>query len=236
MRKNQLNSNSTLFLQLGILFSLVLVYSLFELQFSRTVFTLPDKTAHLEEPDIFVFPPFQIEKQKIPEKKIKIKLPTLLTKFTLDESNEPSKDTGFILKEPSKPVDYDSIFSDVPIIEDEDEIIPFVLVEQAPRYPGCKGKTEEEYKKCFNKKIKKFVAKKFNPNTELNLSGKQRINVQFEIDKNGDIVNVKARGPHKRLEKEAIKTIKKLPKMEPAKQRNRKVGVRYTLPILLYLN
>jgi len=107
-----------------------------------------------------------------------------------------------------------------------------VLVEQAPRYPGCTEKSEKDYKKCFNEKIKRFISKKFNTNIDIDLSGKQKIYVLFEIDKNGDITNINAKATHKRLEKEAIKVINKLPKMIPGKQRNRNVGVKYTLPIV----
>lgn len=57
----------------------------------------------------------------------------------------------------------------------------------------------------------------------------------FKIDKNGEIVDIEARAPHKRLEIEAIKVVKKLPKMEPGKQRTRTVGVKYVLPISLHL-
>jgi len=42
-----------------------------------------------------------------------------------------------------------------------------------------------------------------------------------------------ARGPHARLEKEAIRVVELLPDMTPGKQRGRPVGVKYTLPITL---
>ncbi len=236
MRKNQLKSNSFLFLQLGILLALVIVYSAFELKFSKKNFNLPDKTILTDETDIFVFPQFEIEKTSIPKEKSVNKLPKLLTEFEIDKTNDSSPQVDFTKNKPQPPIDFDSIFSDVPLIDDtlEDEIIPFIIIEQSPRYPGCKGPSEDEFKKCFNEKIKKFVAKKYNSNINLNLSGKQRINVQFEIDKNGDIVNIKARAAHKRLEKEAIKVVSKLPKMEPGKQRRISVRVKYTLPIILY--
>jgi protein TonB len=63
--------------------------------------------------------------------------------------------------------------------------------------------------------------------------GKKRVYVQFKISKTGDIVDVRARGPHARLEKEAVRVVELLPKMEPGKQRGRPVGVKYTLPITL---
>jgi len=234
MRKNQLNSNSNLFLQLGILLALVLVYTAFELKFVKTVFNLPDKTVFTDEPAIFVFPPFEVEKQESPKEKLKTT--KLLDDFIIDNSDSKTEEDIIVIK-PEPTINYDSIFGEVPIIEEiiKDETFPFVLVEQAPRYPGCKEKTEEAYKKCFNEKLRKFVAKKFNPNLDTNLSGKQKIYVLFKIDKNGDIVDIEARASNKRLEIEAIKVVKKLPKMEPGKQRTRAVSVKYVLPISLHL-
>jgi periplasmic protein TonB len=238
MRENQLKLNSFLFLQLGIILSLIIVYSAFDLKFSKKTFNLPYNTILSDEPYVFVFPQFEIEKKSIPKEKTVNKLPKLLTEFEIDKTDDKSPKEVFIINKSQPPIDFDSIFSDVPLIDDlpKDETIPFILVEQSPRYPGCKGPSEDEFKKCFNEKIKKFITKKYNSNLDVNLSGKQKINVQFEIDKNGDIVNIKARAAHKRLEKEAIKVVSKLPKMEPGKQRNTAVGVKYILPISLYFN
>jgi len=234
-RKNQLKSNSTLFLQLGILLALVLVYNTMELKFSKKVLHIPDRSVFAVEPDVFIFPTFEIEKPELHEDISKEKAIKLLNEIEIDEDDRESPKEEIVVNEPLPSVDYDSIFADVPIIDDiPEETIPFILVEQAPRYPGCKGSSEEEYKKCFNEKIKKFVSRKFNANLDLNLSGKQRIDIQFEIDKNGNIVNIKARAAHKRLEKEAKRVLLKLPQMEPAKQRNREVGVNYVLPIAVY--
>lgn len=237
MQKNQLKSNSSLFLQLGILLALVIVYITFELKFTKTIFNLPDKTVSSEEPNAFVFPPFEVEKPVNSKEIIKQKVPKLLDDFIIDNTDTKTKEDEFIIIKPQPNINYDSIFGEVPDINTDeiDEVIIFRKVEIAPRYPGCKEKSEKEYKKCFNAKIKKFVAKKFNTNIETNLSGKQRVNVQFEVDKYGDIINIKARASHKRIEKEAIKVIKKLPKMEPGKQRNRPVGVKYNLPIILHI-
>ena len=67
---------------------------------------------------------------------------------------------------------------------------------------------------------------------DLGLSGKQRIFVQFKINKGGNVVDVRARAPHPRLEREAVEVVKSLPKMTPGKQRGKPVGVLYSLPIL----
>ena len=81
--------------------------------------------------------------------------------------------------------------------------------------------------------MNEFIAKKFNTDLaqELGLSGIQQIRVFFKIDKNGDIVDIKARAPHPSLEKEAMRVIGLLPKMKPGKQRGKAVRVPYYLPI-----
>ncbi|MDX5585531.1 MAG: energy transducer TonB [Aureibaculum sp.] len=123
------------------------------------------------------------------------------------------------------------------VVEDEDiiEEVPFAVIEEAPIYPGCKG-SKAQRKKCLQVKIKEHVFKKYNIGLaeELGLEpGKKKVYVLFKIDHRGDIVNVQARGPHARLEKEAIRVVKLLPKMKPAKQRGKAVSVKYTLPITL---
>ena len=123
------------------------------------------------------------------------------------------------------------------IEEAEEEIadVPFAVIENVPVYPGCeKKRSNAEKKKCMSEKVQKFVQKKFNTELagDLGLEGRQRIAVQFKIDKNGDVVNVRARAPHPKLEQEAVKVVKSLPKMVPGRQRGTAVGVLYSLPIL----
>ena len=85
----------------------------------------------------------------------------------------------------------------------------------------------------MSEKVKKLVNKKFNTElgSDLGLSGVNRIFVSFKIDKNGNIANIRSRAPHPRLEQEAARVIKLLPKMTPGKQRGKPVGVLYSLPI-----
>ena len=120
-------------------------------------------------------------------------------------------------------------------VEEEIADVPFAVIENVPVCPGCESESGNNAKKrCMSEKVQKFVQKKFDTElaNDLGLDGKQRIFVQFKINKSGNIVDVRARAPHPRLEREAVDVVKSLPKMTPGKQRGKAVGVLYSLPIL----
>lgn len=117
------------------------------------------------------------------------------------------------------------------VIED----VPFAVIENVPVFPGCENEKGNDAKKqCMSEKISQLVNRKFNTElgSELGLSGVNRIYVRFKIDATGNIVDIGSRGPHPRLEQEAERVIRLLPKMTPGKQRGKAVGVLYSLPIV----
>jgi periplasmic protein TonB len=119
--------------------------------------------------------------------------------------------------------------------EEEIEKIPFMVVQQIPIYPGCENiRDKESQKKCMSEKIDAHVKKEFRTyiSEELGLTGLNRIFVVFKIDEKGDVADIRARGPNKRLEEEAIRVVKLLPKMKPGRQRDKPVAVEYSLPIM----
>ncbi len=119
----------------------------------------------------------------------------------------------------------------------------FNRVEIPPTYPGCSKGTPTQKKACFTKKIKRHLSRNFNTSIIENLnlsSGKKSIWINFDIDKFGNVVSVKARAPRtiasgarKTLENEAIRTIKKMPKMIAAKQNGSSVQISYSVPLTL---
>ncbi|CDF80864.1 regulatory sensor-transducer, BlaR1/MecR1 family / TonB-dependent receptor [Formosa agariphila KMM 3901] len=117
---------------------------------------------------------------------------------------------------------------------DDDIEVPYSVVEQVPIFPGCEDLPAAEQKGCFSGEISKFVGQNYNIDlaTTLGLSGRQRINVLFKIDKSGNITGVRARAPHPKLEEEAIRVINELPKMIPGEQKGIAVTVPYSLPIV----
>lgn len=117
---------------------------------------------------------------------------------------------------------------------EEDIEVPFAVIENVPVFPGCEKGNNAAKKKCMSEKIQKFVTRKFNTElaSDLGLSGRQRINVIFKIDKSGKVVGVRSRAPHPGLEKEAARVINMLPQMKPGMQRGKAVTVPYSLPIV----
>lgn len=225
--KSNLENYSKLFVQLGLVLVLFVTYVAIEHKtFDREFADLGavNMSADLEEeppiteriePEIPKAPP-----PPIPEK-IEVVEDEKEVEETIIESTETDETEEVIVEE-------------IEEVEEEEEVVedvPFAIIEEVPVFPGCKG-NKEKLRKCFNKKMQKHFNKKFDadlPN-ELGLSsGRKRLSMQFRVDQNGDVVDVKALAPHPKLKKEVIKILKLLPKMKPGKQRGQPVPVKYIL-------
>ncbi|MEH6534979.1 MAG: M56 family metallopeptidase [Psychroserpens sp.] len=117
--------------------------------------------------------------------------------------------------------------------------VPFSIVEETPTFTFCDTfKTNDERKKCLSDNVAKHVNKNFNMDlaTKLGLVGRQRINVIFKIDREGNVIGVRARAPHPKLEEEAIRVINTLPQFIPGKQKGKPVIVPYSLPIIFQVH
>ncbi|MCT4664137.1 MAG: TonB family protein [Flavobacteriales bacterium] len=128
---------------------------------------------------------------------------------------------------------------EIEIVEEEeevetDEVFNFAVVEDKPVFPGCeKEKTKAEKSKCFNMSVMKHVRKVFKyPKLAKQMGTQEKVYVEFVIGKSGKIESTRIlRGKDKHLKAEAIRIVKSLPKMKPAKQRGKAVKMKYTLPI-----
>ena len=228
---DKLQKSSSLFMQLGIVLAMLIVFVSLE-SYSVKNNINPSKFIPETEPVAFIntFPDFKIETPKKATGKTR---KTNIDKIDKTPDNLPIETIlNPTLKQTNK--NKPSIDDIIEVIIPEDEPMDFFPLEQAPIFPGCEGLNKEESKLCFTKKITQFVNKNFNTDLarEINLTGKQRIFVQFVIDKDGKVTNIKTKAPHIRLEKEALKVINKLPQMKPGMQQLKPVKVRYTLPIV----
>lgn len=240
--KKQLEKFSTIFMQIGLVLVLFIVYVFIEhetLQ-ERAVVGMP---YNMDEPDYIpdaILPvkkevkevkavqPKEVEPKPKPKPLIDIKKVDNSTKTV--ETALPTTDDEL------KKIDnlLNGMTSDEPVDDiGPDETVPFIVLETVPTFPGCTG-DNDELRSCFNKKMQKHFAKKFNADilSELGLSpGKKSVVMQFVIDKQGSIIDIIVKAPHPRIEREAMGVVKKLPKMKPGMQRGRPVGVKYTLPM-----
>lgn len=226
--KANLENYSKLFTQLGLVLTLTIVYVLIQSKtFTGDLMVLHDSNFVFEDQTEEIIE-YRIEAPK--KTPIKKKVIVDVIKQIDDEVDVP--ETIFVNIDPEAPVEISEIVEIIPeevIVED----IPFILIEDAPEFPGCSG-TKDEMKACFVSEIRKFVGKKFDNHLaeELGLApGVKKIFVMFKIDKTGNIVEIKARAPHIKLQKEAIRVVELLPKMKPGKQRGNPVSVKYVLPI-----
>lgn len=113
--------------------------------------------------------------------------------------------------------------------------ISFKMLDQAPIFPGCEDYDNlEELKQCFSKSISQHVANNFNTKLakDMNLTGKQKISVAFEVSTSGEINNIKVRAVNEALSNEAKRVINALPKLQPGMHNGKAVTVPYVLPII----
>lgn len=229
--KSNLENFSKIFMQIGLVLALFVTYAAIEQKtYDKTYgdLALVDMNAEMEE-EIPITERIEPVKPKTPPpptpEKIEVVEDEKEVEETVIESTETDEDDAIVVEE-------------IVEIEEAEEVVEdvsFMIIEDVPVFPGCKG-NKVELKNCFSKMVQKHFSRKFDaelPN-ELGLSpGKKRVFIGFKIDKQGNIVNVQARGPHPKIESEVISVMNKLPKMKPGRQRGKPVGVKYSIPFSL---
>lgn len=228
--KFNLENYTKIFLQLGLVLSLFISYTIVE---SNSII---HKKIILPEIDLYQF----VEEEPIITKRAEVSFPKMIKKqfpiFEVKEdiNNEMNEKVLEMIDQEQDQLNFIETITELEVEEEiEEEVFMINLVQKVPVFPGCKG-DNQELKDCFNKKMQKHFQKKFDadlPN-ELGLSpGKKRVVMIFKIDKTGNVTDVITRAPHPMLDKEAHRIIKLLPKMDPGIHQGEPVGVRYTLPM-----
>lgn len=233
--KKQLEKFSNIFTQLGLVLVLFIVYVALEHkteQKTAIVFDTRDSKIVYEEPNRDVI--FTKEPKVIPKIEAPKISPVFIDKIEKGDNDIIETVLDDNLTEEPILIDIDNDVFEVEIKEDIIEDVDFINIQNAPIFKGCENLSKEENKVCFDKKMKHFVQRNFDIAlaNELGLhSGNHKIQTQFIINKEGNIIDVKIRAPHNKLKKETQRIISKLPKFKPGKQNNRTVNVRYLLPI-----
>lgn len=235
--KKQLEKYSNIFLQIGLVLVLFVTHVIIENVVSEDM-KVTNKTA--EPPsEIYEYEPMPFERYREPPKEIAQKQPRQKVLLDIIKKGNPPKASLSTLTVEMKPVPPSNPIGtkkEEPKNEDPPKlakkVYDFSMV--TPLFKGCKDISKVENRACFDRKMKRFVQKKFDAEIAdgLNLShGDYRIFVQFIINENGDVVDIKVRAPHPMLHKEVESMIKKLPQFTPGKVGGENVKVKYILPI-----
>lgn len=225
-RKADLSRRSILFFQIGMILILFLAWQAIEWKsYERENFeTAVIGIEQFEEEDV----PIVVMPEQTPPPPVEI-----IDEIEVAEDEAEVEETPVESTEAPEEI---AEIDDIREIEEPEEIedVGYAFVEEVPVFPGCEGlSSNEERKQCMSDKIKQFVNREFDISLgeELGLSGINKIYVQFRIETDGSVTVIGARGPHPRLEEEAIRVAKSLPEMQPGRQQGKAVGVIYSLPI-----
>ncbi|OIQ40937.1 MAG: hypothetical protein BM563_01915 [Bacteroidetes bacterium MedPE-SWsnd-G1] len=237
---NNLQKSSIILLPLSLVLAMITVYSLIELKTTQaSIHQKEIKFNKIDPYDFAQMEEIQVEQTKNEKSNPLTKKQVSKILEDIKTTDDPEEvETELPFEEPKdKNPPADNLGNLIEVEDDEPitEDVPFILIEDAPVFPGCeKKKTGELKKACFSKSLSKFIGRKFNKDLAQGLglqSGKKKIWIQFTITKTGDIEIKNTSAPHPRLEKEGKRIVNLLPKMNPGKQRNVPVNVTYMLPI-----
>ena len=122
--------------------------------------------------------------------------------------------------------------------------LPFVIVEQMPRFPGCESQnlTEDEKFQCSERELMTYIANNLKYPVSARENGIEgRVFVEFVVDKKGDLTRIKVmRDIGAGCGAAAMKVVSTMVKEKgfwtPGMQRGKKVKVKYTIPITFKLS
>ncbi len=146
----------------------------------------------------------------------------ILIKDDVPEFDNPNIDWTSEIDPNAKMLVYD--FPDETKVIDD---IPFVIVQKMPRY-----KNGDQL--AFQKHLQKLVVY---PQEAQNANIQGRVYLEFVVDEKGYVIMEKViRSPHPSLSEAVLEALKKTDQWQPGEQRDKKVKVRFTIPINFTLN
>ena len=146
--------------------------------------------------------------------------------LTIIDDDATAEETNFASLEETGE---DVVIKHIPVTVDEEVVVEddiFVVVEENPQFPNG-GKAG----------LLQYLGKNIKYPTIPQENGTQgRVTVQFVVNKDGSIVDVKViRGVDPYLDKEAVRVISTMPKWIPGKQRGVPVRCKFTVPVTFKL-
>ena len=239
--------NSVIYFQVGLIAVLVLVLSFLEFKFlSFSKDTVFKAEPIWTEEAAFVYNPEIIKSNPIETKVVKavVKLPKEFVDVDIKKDDEVIKKEDLASESPSDTKSDVEVKTDVTNNNNNTTSTvdkPTIFsVEQLPMFKACKGLKRSEQKACFDEQLAKAISKNLvYPNIDLENKRQGTAVVEFVIDEKGNITNVKALDNNRAtpaMQVAAEKAVSKLPKLEPAKQGDVAVKIKYVIPISFKVN
>jgi len=235
-----LEKKRPVFFQIGMITALSFV--LFAFEWTSTNYEVKYLAA-MDNSDLIdeVIQPY-IEKKNKPKPQPKKR--TITNQFKLvDEILEDEKVDPDIKTKAEPVVDPTPIIEPIDLgedfIDEEEDPIPIALVEIQPYYDACLNPLDrEDQSLCSYAKIREHIQENLKiPFIVKEIGVSRKTWVSFVVDEKGNATDVKIlKGIHKMMDKEAIRIIKSLPRLNPASQQGKKVKVQYQIPINVVFN
>lgn len=223
--KANLENKKLLFLEIGLIISLAVVYFAVEwtTKEKQTVEAFEETQVIVETEEMV-----PITQETPPPPPSAPSIPVLSDQIDIVDDEIQVDDDLFMNLEDQADlaVDVKDYVAEVEEEVVEDDAIPFMLVEEKPSFMGGDANA---FSKWVNERLEyPEIAK------ENGVQG--RVTLQFTVNTDGSVSNVKVlRGVDPSLDKEAVRVVSMSPKWTPGKQRDRAVKVTYTFPVIFQL-
>ncbi len=214
--KANLENKKLMFIQIGMIISLLLAWMAFEHKSydKREIDpSLLNRTVEVDEEMV------EITKQE-EQKPQPVEVPKQTTQLEIVQDDVEVEDI-----EINADVDQNEVIEEYVPVEVEEEDVQeqeiFQIVEEMPAYPGG------------DQKLMEYVAKNIKyPQIARETGIQGRVFVGFVVEPDGSVSNVKVlRGIGGGCDEEAMRVVKSMPKWKPGKQRGKAVRVSYMLPV-----
>ena len=222
-QKASLENKRFLFVEIGLVLALLITLGAFEWSSKekQEASLLAENTEIIEEEMV------PITQETPPPPPEVAKIPVLSDQIDIIDDDIKVNDNILNLEDDSNlGVEIQDYVEEVKEEVVEEETIPFQLVEEKPKFQGGDA---NDFSKWVNQRlVYPEVAK------ENGVQG--RVMLQFTVKTDGSVSDVKVlRGVDPSLDKEAVRVVSMSPKWTPGKQRDRKVKVTYTFPVIFQL-
>lgn len=240
------SQNSFIFFQIGLIATLMVVFFVLEMNFETKSLVI-NKPKIIDISEVYQPTPKVITEEVVKQKQkpvAKVVKPVVVPKVVINNvvaSEEEIKEAITKCATPeiteNEPAVADANESSTSEIPTNPSLIhhPFT-VESLPMFPNCININKEAQKECFEKELTKRIYKNLvYPRVDIENKREGKVYFEIVVDENGNFsvlnkVKLEKSSPEMRNAVEA--SIKKLPKIIPAKIGGKGVKIRYSIPIV----